>query len=159
MSALRAFVDTLIPGDDEFPAASAVGVDRLLAERLPMLAGADAIARLELAVGDLSLMTEAQRIAAVAAWQAADPVGFGHARTATYLAYYARPEVVQAIRGLGIAYNDAPQPLGYRLAPWDLRQAPEGDTPSPTLSAFTYKRTAEITRISQTFTPDGEAPE
>lgn len=159
MSTVRAFVDTLIPGDGDFPAASAVNVDMLLVERLPMLAGADAIVHLENAVGDLSSMNEVQRIAAVAAWQASDPVGFGHARTATYLAYYARPEVVQAIRGLGIAYNDAPQPLGYRLAPWDLRQAPEGDTPSPTLSVFTYKRTEEITRIPQTFTPDGEAPE
>jgi len=155
---MRRFVDVLIPGDELFPAASVVEVDRLLIERLPMLGDAEAIAHLEAALGDLAAMPPEACVAAVAAWEAADPEAFGRARTVAYLSYYAQPAVRDAIRRLGIAYNDAPQPAGYALAPWDLRPAPEGDTPLPTVSRFTYKRTDEIVPIPHAISPEGEAP-
>ena len=52
--------------------------------------------------------------------------------TAAYLAYYATPPVIEAIRLDGHIYNDAPQPLGYELKPFsftpglDLPMVPRG---------------------------------
>ena len=50
-----------------------------------------------------------------------------------YLAYYESPTVVRAVRSLGHVYNDAPQPVGYAMAPFDENdphqapQAPAGE--------------------------------
>ena len=67
---LALLVDTLLPGDELFPAASAVGVQALLASRLEQLRGASALAELARAIADaggpLGVLDEAGRHAAVA---------------------------------------------------------------------------------------------
>ncbi|MFM9107411.1 MAG: hypothetical protein ACKOWF_12015 [Chloroflexota bacterium] len=146
---LRAFVDVMIPGDGDFPAASAAGSHGLLAERLRERGGAGAvdevIAALDAAAGgDFLARDAAGRGAAVAAWQAADAAGFGWARTVLYYSYYQHPLVVRAIRRMGFAYNDAPMPEGYRLPAFDL--GPGGDLPAAGGPGF-YKRTGEIGRV------------
>ncbi len=64
--------------------------------------------------------------------EAEKPEFFGFLLMAAYLAYYATPPVIEAIRLDGHIYNDAPQPLGYDLKPFsftpglDLPLVPRG---------------------------------
>lgn len=146
---LRAFVDTMIPGDRDFPAASAAGSHGLLAERLRQRNGADAVQVLVGALdgaagGSFRSLGAAERAAALAAWQASDPARFAWVRTILYYSYYQHPMVVRAIRGMGFVYNDAPMPEGYDLPVFDL--GPGGNMP-PANVPGSYKKTGEIGRI------------
>jgi hypothetical protein len=73
-------------------------------------------------------------------------------RFATYLAYYESPVVIAALRRLGHDYNDAPQPLGYAMAPFDpvrhLPQSPRGS----------YKATESIVRLDTSSLDDLDPP-
>lgn len=147
---LAAFADTLLPGDDLFPAASAVGAHGLLAERLRQRLGGEGIDRcaaalLEASGGDrfADLRTE-QRSDAVRRLETSDPELFELLRSILYYAYYQNPVVVRAIRALGWTYNDAPQPLGYPLAPFD----PTPDANLPAAPRGSYKPTATIVRVA-----------
>ncbi len=124
---LRTLADTLIPGGEGFPAASATGaVSSLLAARL---CGADAAlpAKLMAAVaaqGALPASPQAWR-ACVARLQAVEPKLFGELRKYTYLTYYEQPETIAAIRAMGLRYNTAPLPEGYSTEPFEAsRDAP-----------------------------------
>jgi hypothetical protein len=110
---LISFVDALIPGDNDFPKASAVGTHGILAHRLRELDGADAYSRLLSLLGEDTGTTAAEKL------ERDEPGLFEKLRMIVYLAYYEQPAVIQAIRGMGIIYNDAPQPLGYKLEPFD----------------------------------------
>ena len=146
---LAAFADTLIPGDSEFPRASATDVVALMAERLEETRGpgtSDALCRLLdiLAGGSLEALNHADRANAVAALESSDPIRFIWARTALYYSYYQQPKVVAAIRSMGFVYNDAPLPEGYAMLPFD--PAPGGTAPLTNVGG-SYKRTAEIARV------------
>ena len=67
---LAALVDTLIPGDELFPSAAAVGTHGLVGPRLRQLLGGDGLARLSAALGPLAALDRAAREAAVARLEA-----------------------------------------------------------------------------------------
>ncbi|HEY8446028.1 MAG TPA: gluconate 2-dehydrogenase subunit 3 family protein [Thermomicrobiales bacterium] len=124
---LAAFVETLLPGDDRFPPASAVGAQELLADRLRERFGASAVQelaqRLDARCSPGVSFAEAdpsQRTEAVRRLQEEEPGYFSFLYSATCYAYYASPVVTAAIRALGHEYNDAPQPEGYALPPFDF---------------------------------------
>lgn len=115
-AAIAAFVDALLPGDGEFPSASAVGAHGILANRLRETVGPGAVEALVLAFTRRGGLDAPQ--AAVAKMEAEEPALFETVMTALYYAYYETPAVIAAIRSLGIVYNDAPQPQGYAMHPF-----------------------------------------
>jgi len=116
---LIGLVDAMIPGDDRFPKASEVGVHGVLAHRLRELQGPDAYGDLLKAIG------EDRGTDAVRKIEQGQIDLFATLRMIVYLAYYEQPAVIQAVRSLGHIYNDAPQPKGYDLDPFD----PANDLP------------------------------
>ena len=123
-TALARFADALLPGDGLFPAASDAGAHGVMAARLRERIGADApaeLARAFIAHGGL-----ADPSGAAARLQAEAPQCFDVAHTFLTFAYYEAPAVIAAIRALGHEYNEAPQPGGYAMRPFD----PSRDAPS-----------------------------
>jgi hypothetical protein len=115
--AIAAFVDALLPGDEVFPSASAVGAHGVLVMRLRETAGPGAPEALAAAfAGRGGLVSPG---AAAASLEAEEPALFEAALTVLYYAYYETPAVIAAIRSLGFVYNDAPQPHGYAMRPFD----------------------------------------
>jgi len=129
-AALDALLDSLLPGGEGFPPASAANIGATVRARLEQLGG-DAAARLAAAllVADGLAGLERDR-----------PALFDLFRRVAYLAYYEAPAVIAAIRATGIDYRGAPQPRGYDLAPFD----PATDT--PTHGRGHWKTTAETER-------------
>jgi hypothetical protein len=155
---LAAFVDTLLPGDDLFPPASAAGTHGLLAERIRQHFGSDGIARLvaDLAAGGVPLLDAApeRRVEAVRRLEREQPDDFAFLRMAAYLAYYQTPPVIDAIRALGYDYHDAPQPRGYSMPAFDV-------TPGvnvPTNPRGSFKATESIERIDVSTLADLNLP-
>jgi hypothetical protein len=141
---LAAFVDTLIPGDDTFPVASAAGAHGLVANRVRKQLGHDGFEQLVAFLDRDESFADASpeaRANAVRRLEGDDPQLFVFLRFATYFAYYETPSVIAALQALGHDYNDAPQPLGYELPPFD----PEAHLPK--IPRGFYKKTDEITRI------------
>jgi hypothetical protein len=124
--ALRGLMDTLLPGGEGFPAASATGMASLLALRL---GAADASLLSDLfaalaAQGALPSSAQSWR-EAVARLEAVEPKLFDDLRKYTYLTYYEQPETIAAIRELGLQYNSSPLPEGYPTEPYEAgRDAP-----------------------------------
>jgi hypothetical protein len=120
---LAALAEVMIPGDDAFPSASAVGAHAVLASRLRELGGAELVERVVTALGaaggPLAPLAGDARTAVVERFERAEPELFAQLRMALYLAYYEQPDVIAAVRGLGFDYNDAPLPRGYALEPFD----------------------------------------
>lgn len=141
---LAAFVDTLIPGDADFPPASAAGAHGIVANRVRKQLGHDGFQRL-VALLDrdepFAAASPEVRARAVQRLEAEDAELFVFLRFATYFAYYETPAVIAAIRALGHDYNDAPQPLGYELPPFDPKKH------LPASPRGSYKTTSEIARI------------
>ena len=143
---LAAFVDVLIPGDADFPPASAAGAHGLVMDRIRARLGREAFGRIVVALdrsGPFLLATPEGRGAAVAAMEREEPELFVFLRFATYLSYYETPGVVATLRALGHDYNDAPQPEGYAMAPFD----PTPGDHLPATPRGSYKRTEEIARV------------
>ncbi|MCC6790964.1 MAG: hypothetical protein IT336_04715 [Thermomicrobiales bacterium] len=141
---LAAFVDTLIPGDADFPPASAAGAHGIVANRVRKQLGREGIQRLVTLLDrdePFAAASSGSRIDAVRRLESDDPELFAFLRFATYFAYYETPSVIAALQALGHDYHDAPQPLGYELPPFDptkhLPATPRGS----------YKTTSEIARI------------
>ncbi|MDH3662428.1 MAG: hypothetical protein OEU92_20760 [Alphaproteobacteria bacterium] len=115
---LGELVDLMLPGDDLFPAASAVGVHGLLRRRLQEIGGEAA----------LSILTNASGqggINALADLEHEKPELFTKLRSVVFLTYYEMPEVQEAIRSLGHRYNAEPLPKGYAMGRFDpTRDAP-----------------------------------
>jgi len=133
---MAAVCDALLPGDGLFPKASLTGTQAVVANRLGERYGGVIFANLseDLTVerrGFTELSNE-ERVAALRKLATEKPEFFGYLLTAAYLAYYATPPVIEAIRLDGHIYNDAPQPLGYELKPFsftpglDLPLVPRG---------------------------------
>lgn len=158
---LRAFADVMIPGDADFPSAAAAGAHGLLAERLRETGGPEAVAALadtldRAGAAPFLDLDAAGRIDAVRAVELAEPAMFALARSILYFSYYQHPLVTRAIRGMGFAYNDAPQPLGYAhaMAPFDPRRN------LPSVPRGGYKATDAISRLDVRIDPaDVAAPE
>ena len=145
---LALLVDVLIPGDDLFPPASAAGAQGLLADRLRERIGLDGVDLVLAAIstaagGSLAALDAEARVAAVSQFQEQEPLLFALMLNTLYYSYYQLPLVVHAIRELGIVYNDAPQPLGYDLPPFE----PIPGVTIPTEPRGYYKATHEVERI------------
>lgn len=146
---LKSLVDVLLPGDGHFPAASVVGAHGVLAERLRERLGIDGVdqvlAALDEAAVSMSLaaLGPDERFVAVQRFQEREPVLFALLLNALYYSYYQSPLVIEAIRGLGIVYNDAPQPLGYSMAPFD----PAPGVGVPTQPRGFYVKTEDARRV------------
>ena len=144
---LARLADTLLPGDALFPAASAVGVQALLATRLVRLRGASALADLAGAIADaggpLGPLDEAGRSAVLAQVQHRHAALFDDVLRVAYLAYYEAPIVQDAIRALGFAYHATPLPEGYgaQIGRFD----PARDAPTHRRSGYT--RTEDVRRV------------
>jgi len=140
-----ALVDLLVPGDGEFPSASAVGVQAKLADRLIVLRGEAAVAELSGALkacgGPLAELDEDGRKAALARLEAELPDYFLQVRNIVYLSYYESPAVHQAIRAMGFTYNAIPLPKGYEVGRFD----PATDMPRHRRGRFVA--TAEVERV------------
>jgi hypothetical protein len=142
---LAALVDVLVPGDGEFPAASTVGVQAKLADRLIVLRGDGAVTELIEALaasgGPLRSLDEADRMAVVARLDRERPDDFLRVRNLTYLAYYESPAVHEVIRSMGFTYNAIPLPGGYAVGRFD----PETDAPRHDRRRFVT--TDEVRRV------------
>ncbi len=99
---LGRFLDTLLPGDDLFPSATASGMLTVTRTRLAGL-----------------IEAVAAHGGSVAALEAAEPALFDAVRKIAYLTYYEQPTVIAAIRALGFTYNDTPLPEGYPAERFD----------------------------------------
>lgn len=130
-----ALCDALLPGDDRFPPATVVCAHGVAADRLRAQAGQSGLDAVAAALieggGPLAALAKDARPAVVAAFETAAPELFALVRLALFTAYYESPAVVRAIRAMGHDYNDAPQPRGYPLPPFD---------PSDPLSAPRHRR-------------------
>jgi hypothetical protein len=116
---LLALMDTLLPGGDGFPPASATGTAQMLG---PRLRTAD-----EALPGRLlaALTAQGQPPTDKAGWHAAvtrleavETKLFGELRKYAYLTYYEQPETIAAIQALGLLYNASPLPGGYPTEPF-----------------------------------------
>ena len=144
---LKALVDVLLPGDGRFPAASDAGIHGVVADRLVAQTGESALDDLENAVaacgGPLAPLDAEERQTVVRRIEETRTELFETLRMIAYLAYYESPAVVRAVRGLGHVYNDAPQPEGYAMAPFD-----EGDPrQAPAHRRGGYVKTEEVARL------------
>ena len=124
--ALVAMMDTLLPGGEGFPAASATGMLFVFAARLravnkslpSRLIGAVA------AQGALPADADGWR-AALTRLEVVEPKLFEELRKYAFLTYYEQPMTIAAIRALGLRYNTAPLPEGYPTEPFEAeRDAP-----------------------------------
>ena len=81
-----------------------------------------------------------------------EPELFTSLRFATYFSYYELPSVIATLQAIGHDYNDAPQPFGYELPPFDpainLPATPRGS----------YKKTDEIAAIDLSSLADLNLP-
>lgn len=127
---LKHLVDELVPGDDRWPSASELGVHGVVLLRLFGEQPSRAIEQLAAALdfGSDGLLNDAseRRISAVRRFEEANPVLFEKIYTATVLAYYEMPGVVEAIRAGGRPYSTFPRTDGYTMPSFDL----EHDTPT-----------------------------
>jgi len=120
---LAAFVDVLLPGDEDFPSASTVGAQGLLAERLRQRLGADSVAtlaeRLSLS-GPFADADAATKVTIVQEFERNEPVLFAVVYMVVCFSYYQHPTVTATIRALGHDYKDSPQPDGYEMPKFDF---------------------------------------
>ena len=157
---LRELVDVLVPGDGRFPAASDAGTHGVVADRLVAQSGEAALDDLaetiEACGGPLGPLGATERQDVVRRFEADHPEQFETLRMITYLAYYESPAVVRAVRSLGHVYNDAPQPAGYAMAPFDETDPHQ----APAHRRGHYVRTEDVTRLDLLpLPPDPLAPE
>ena len=157
---LKELVDVLLPGDGRFPAASDAGTHGVVADRLAAQMGEAALDDLAQTIkacgGPLASLSKAERQDVVRRFEAAHPEQFETLRMIAYLAYYESPTVVRAVRSLGHVYNDAPQPVGYAMAPFDENDPHQ----APRHRRGSYMRTEDVTRLDLTpLPPEPLAPE
>lgn len=142
---LVALINILLPGDDLFPNASAVGLQAVLADRLRARRGDAGVDQLlgtiEACGGPLHALADDQRHAVVARLEQDHAELFALVRAAAYLGYYESPAVQAAIRTLGHPYHGVLLPEGYDVAPFD----PEVDTPAH--GRGSYKATGDVERV------------
>ena len=139
------FVDVLIPGDEKWPSASAVGVQGLLLSRMVEERGEAEpwlIAEALVAAGaPFANHDAAGRRAIVERLEATHAELFAQLRSAVTLAYYESPLVADAIRALGRPYLLRPHLVGYPSRQFDAAR----DT--PTHGRGRYIATDEVTPV------------
>ncbi|WP_421928612.1 hypothetical protein [Neoaquamicrobium sediminum] len=114
---LAALCDTLVPGDDTYPAASAAGVVEASREHARFAATLDDLAaRLP---EDFAALGEAERVAELERLEVSQEALFSAAVVAVYSLYYTRQPVLDAIEKTNGYSARPPQPQGHALPPFD----------------------------------------
>jgi hypothetical protein len=146
---LAALVDLLVPGDGEFPAASKVGAQAKLADRLIVMRGEGAVAELievlKACGGPLAGLDEDGRRAMLARLEGELPDYFLQVRNIVYLSYYESPAVHEVIRAMGFTYHAIPLPRGYDVGRFD----PATDMPRHQRGRFVATEDVERVDLSQ----------
>lgn len=118
-----ALIDTMIPGDADFPSASEADIAALVASRAAEMHGPAFLAGLRRALdrdgAPFAAAEEGERGARLAAHERAKPSDVQAVCVVLYLSYYGAAPVKAAIRLMGLQYPDAPQPGGYVMSPFD----------------------------------------
>ncbi|WP_372619358.1 hypothetical protein [Falsiroseomonas sp.] len=111
---LAALLDTLLPGDADWPAAGTLEgvVEQVAADAAP----APLLAALP---AGFATADAESREAALRALEAAEPAAFERLVVAAYLAYYTHDPVRAVLERLTGYAAHPPQPLGYELPPFD----------------------------------------
>lgn len=113
---VTALLDTLLPGDGDWPAAGTLTglAGQVISDAAPerLLAALPA----GFAEGDVEA-----REAALRALESAEPAAFERLVAAVYLAYYTHDAVRAVLERLAGYEARPPQPLGYDLPPFDER--------------------------------------
>jgi hypothetical protein len=115
---LDAVLDTLLPGDADWPSGGALDLEATIEGDLGVEALSALLDRLppDFAAGDAD-----RREAMLHAIEANQPDGFARLVDAAYLAYYTAPRVRAVIERVTGYEARPPQPLGYALEPFDER--------------------------------------
>lgn len=147
LSVLSAVVETLLPGGDGFPPASSTSTPGLMVHVLGMHAVETwlrpGLASIEiLGGGDFLMIDGPARTEALRRAQEEDGPFFDRLLDLAYYSYYAQPAVIEAVRALGIEYNDTPQPRGYEMDPF----VPNNPEMLPAHPRGYYKKTTEVKR-------------
>jgi Gluconate 2-dehydrogenase subunit 3 len=126
---LADLIEVLLPGDESWPSARAVGVQAFVAVRLLEERGKAAFPKLISALlaagGPFDGLDEAARINVVKNFEQREPELFGWLRDAAYVAYYENPFVAEVINAKGHRYDLRPHIKGYPLPRFDpARDAP-----------------------------------
>jgi hypothetical protein len=115
---LAAVLDTLLPGDADWPAGGTLD----LAATVETDVGADALrALLDRLPRDFAAGDADRREAVLRAIESDLPEVFARLVDAAYLAYYTAPRVRTVIERMTGYAARPPQPLGYELEPFDER--------------------------------------
>jgi hypothetical protein len=136
LGALRLVADAIIPGDSNYPSASAAGVVEFIVTRI----SEQDLQQLE---SLLHTRPPAQHGAeAIRRWlsEAASTEAFTLLRWYVYTAYYASPRVTDAMNRRGFDYHGPPQPLGYRI---------DVEAPVPDHRRGSYVPTDEVRRVTK----------
>jgi hypothetical protein len=150
MSVLSATLDTLLPGGEGYPPASATGIAPFLVQAAGPDA-ADAALRLgladldTLAGGDFLSLAAAGRTETLQLAEAEKPAFFTWLLRLAYLSYYAQPEVIAAIQADGYDYHKTPLPEGYHMEPFD----PANPEMLPVRPRGRYMKTLDIVRLRE----------
>jgi hypothetical protein len=115
MTTLDALLDTLLPGDADWPAGGTLGLAAAVAADL----GPAADTLLARVAADFAAGDADARETALRALEAAEPAAFARLVDAAYLAYYTAPAVRAALERVTGYAARPPQPLGYDLPPFD----------------------------------------
>ena len=114
---MREFLDTLIPGDADFPSASAVGLHEALLAHDRFSGPYEALSRH--LPGGFGHLSPQRRAEAVAEMEAAQPALFNALIVGVYSLYYTRPAVAAVIEAQTGHTARPPQPGGHFLPPFD----------------------------------------
>jgi Arc/MetJ-type ribon-helix-helix transcriptional regulator len=152
---VAALIDTMIPGDGDFPSASEAGIASLVAMRAGEMHGAAFLSGLRDALdregAPFANSDEGERVTRLAAHEEANPADIQAVCLVLYLSYYGAAPVKAAIRRMGLQYPDAPQPSGYRMAPFD----PADPIEAPTHRRGHFVPTDAVKRVSTDGLGDG----
>jgi hypothetical protein len=140
--ALAALVDALLPGDEAFPSASQAGVHIKLEERAHRYIGDGFLDAILIKVSAAGTSNDALT-SALAAMEKNAAGDFDLLLGVVYPAYYENLAVKEAIRGLGHAYNDQPQPSGHFLQPFD----PSNKFEKPVHKRGSFVATDKVRRV------------
>ncbi|MCB1970875.1 MAG: hypothetical protein H6851_13090 [Geminicoccaceae bacterium] len=144
-AALAALVDELLPGNDDWPSGSTVGVQHAIVERLAGREGDSGLEHLAHLLDGIGApfdgMDAQARIAAVRSLESGEPARFNWLRNAAFHAYYENPAIVALIDARGTPYRRRPHVQGYDLPKFDPA------TQTPTHGRGHWIRTGDVRRI------------
>lgn len=139
---LKHLVDELIPGDARWPAASEVGVHGVVMLRVFGGQSSPILEQLSTSLDSNSDgfpgTASTERMAIVQRFSETHPALFDQVYTATVLAYYEMPAVIEAIQASGRPYSACPHQDGYDMPVFEL----ERDTPRH--GRGSYLRTEDV---------------